>query len=230
MTATDYEVIRLVVAGDSRLMSDGLHALLAEHPGVKILGRVDDADEISEVVGELGPDALLISLRTRAPLAMAVIREARQLHEVHPDLGIVIVSDRGNGFAMELLRSGSARIAYLLDEQLTGIDGVVTALHEVLGGQTVLDASVVDALVRRRDAVSVDNLTMRELEVLEQIALGLSNRAVAAELRIAVKSVEHHVTAIFRKLGLTERQDAHHRVTAALTYLDSAHGCGSVDQ
>ena len=230
MAIADSEVIRLVIGGDSRLMSDGLHALLAERSDVKVVGRVDDTTEIAAAVGELGPNALLISLRTRAPAAMAAIREARQLRQHHPDLGIVIVSDRGNGFALELLRGGSARTAYLLDDQLPGIEGVVTALYEVLGGQTVLDASVVDSLVRRRDAVPVDHLTLREMEVLEQMAHGLSNRTVATVLRITVKAVEHHVTAIFRKLELTERRDVHHRVAAALTYLDHAHGWRAAEQ
>ena len=169
------------------------------------------------------PDAVLISLRTQAPAAMVIIHATRRLREANPALGIVIISDRGNGFALELLRGGSARTAFLLDEQLPGIDSVVIALREVLTGQTVLDASVVDALVRRRDAVSIDQLTLREVEVLEQIATGLSNRAVAAELRVTVKAVENHVTSIFRKLGLTDQAHRHQRVAAALIYVNRTH-------
>ncbi len=106
---------------------------------------------------------------------------------------------------------------------MPSVEEVATALREVLSGQTVLDPSVVDALVRRRDAISVDHLTIREVDVLEQIAHGRSNRAVAAELQITIKSVENHVTAIFRKLELTDRSDTHPRVTAALIFIDGAY-------
>ena len=135
---------------------------------------------------------------------MAIIHTTRRLREEHPEAGIVIISDRGNGFALELLRGGSARTAFLLDEQLPGIDGVVIALREVMTGQTVLDASVVDALVQRRDAVSIDQLTLREVEVLEPDRFGPVQPSRRSGLRVTVKAVENHVTSIFRKLGLTD--------------------------
>ena len=215
--------VRVVLAGDTPLMSDGIACLLHAHPEVEVLARAIDPEQLAAKVASFAPDAVLISLRTQAPAAMVIIHATRRLREEHPELGIVIVSDRGNGFALELLRGGSARTAYLLDEQLPGIDSVVIALQEVLTGQTVLDASVVDALVRRRDAVSIDQLTIREVEVLEQIATGLSNRAVAAELRVTVKAVENHVTSIFRKLGLTDQAHRHQRVAAALIYVNRTH-------
>jgi DNA-binding NarL/FixJ family response regulator len=215
--------LRLVLVSDSALIGDGLEALFERAAGVTVVGRVAEPDQLSIMVDELEPDAAVISLRTIAASATPVIRAARELRENHPDLGVVIISDRGNGFALELLRGGSTGTAYLLDEQLLGIESVISAVRGVLGGQTVLDPSVVDALVLRQDAVSIDHLTLREVEVLEQIALGLSNRSAAKELRITIKAVENHVTAIFRKLALTERSDIHHRVTAALTYLDRTH-------
>jgi DNA-binding NarL/FixJ family response regulator len=219
-------VVRVVLAADSRLMSDGLESLCDKEPNVEIVQRVDDSQALATVVHDLDPEALLVSLRTLAPAAMSLIREVRSIREEHPALGIIIVADRANGFALELLRGGSARTAYLLDEQLSGMHGLVETLHEVLSGQTVLDPSVVDALVRRRDALSVDHLTIRELEVLEHIAQGLSNRAVGTKLGITIKAVENHVTAIFRKLDLTDRTDTHQRVAAALTFLDGARGPG----
>jgi DNA-binding NarL/FixJ family response regulator len=215
--------LRVVIAGDSTILGDGLAALLASVSEVEVLARTTQADALETAVAELEPDAVVVNLRTSATSAMSVIRSARRLREDYPGLGIVIISDRGNGFALELLRGGSAHTAYLLEHQLPGIDDVVLALREVLGGQAVLDPSVADALIRRRDAVAIDHLTIRELEVLEQIASGLSNRAVASELNITVKAVENHVTAIFRKLDLTDRSDLHQRVAAALTYQSHVH-------
>ena len=221
MSSSGSDDLRLVLASDSTLMGDGLAALLERAAGVEVISRVADSTQLPAAVDELSPDAVVISLRTVAATATTVIRAARQLREDHPELAVVIISDRGNGFALELLRGGSARTAFLLDEQLESIEGLVIAVREAHSGQTVLDPSVVDALVRRRDAVSIDHLTIREVEVLEQIALGLANRSIAEALAITLKAVENHVTAIFRKLVLTERTDIHQRVTAALTYLDA---------
>ena len=135
----------------------------------------------------------------------------------------MIISDRGNGFALELLRGGLAQDGVPPGWRLPGIEAGVAALREVLSGQTVLDPSVVDALVSRRDAASIDHLTVRELEVLELIAHGLANKAVALELRITLKAVENHVTSIFRKLRLHDRPDLNPRVSAAMSYLDRSH-------
>ena len=225
MSSSGSDDLRLVLASDSTLMGDGLAALLERAAGVEVISRVADSTQLPAAVDKLSPDAVVISLRTVAATATATtaIRAARQLREDHPELAVVIISDRGNGFALELLRGGSARTAFLLDEQLESIEGLVIAVREAYSGQTVLDPSVVDALIRRRDAVSIDHLTIREVEVLEQIALGLANRSIAEALAITLKAVENHVTAIFRKLVLTERTDIHQRVTAALTYLDRTH-------
>lgn len=108
-------------------------------------------------------------------------------------------------------------MAYLLDEHLAGLDTVIGALREVRAGQSVLDPSTVDSLVERHDGIVIGDLTVRELDVLEQIAHGLSNSAIAA-LYVSVKAVEKNVTTIFRKLGLTEQRLIDRRVTAGLIY------------
>lgn len=210
--------ITVVLATDNFLVGDGLAALLAGRPEVEVVGRANDHDELVGLVEALEPEAVLVTIRTPAVTTMAIIKTARRLRAEHPDLGIVVISDRGNGFALELLRGGASRVAYLLDEHLAGLDSVIGALREVRDGQTVLDPSVVDSLVERRDGIVIDDLTVRELDVLEQIAHGLSNAAIAAALYVSIKSVEKNVTTIFRKLGLTDPSLVDRRVTAGLIY------------
>jgi DNA-binding NarL/FixJ family response regulator len=216
--------VTVVLATDSFLIGDGLAALLSDVPDVKIVGRVRSHDDLSAMVEELAPDAVIISIRTPVVTTMATVEAARRLHADHAALGIVVISDRGNGFALELLRDGASRIAYLLDERVPGIDTVLGALHDVRAGQTVLDPSIVDALVTRRDGIAIDNLTLREVDVLEQIAHGLSNRGIAATFSISVKAVEKYVTVIFRKLELNDQVHVDRRVTAALTFLRAQNG------
>jgi len=213
--------ISLVLAADSFLLGDGLACMLAQVDDVDIVGRARDHDELVSLVDNLEPEAVLITIRTNVATTLGTISAARHLRDVHPELGIVVISDRGNGFALELLRGGARRIAYLLDERLPGIDAVLGALRELRTGQSVLDPSIVDALVHRRDVTTIDDLTPREVDVLELIAQGMSNRAVADELHLSVKGIEKHVTTIFRKLTLTEQTLIDRRVTAALTFIRS---------
>jgi len=211
--------IRVVLATDSFLLGDGLASLLADVDEVEVVGRARDHEKLAATVEDLRPEAVIISIRTPVVTTMTTIEAARKLRVNHPELGIVVISDRGNGFALELLRGGASRIAYLLDERLPSMDTVLGALREIRQGQSVLDPSIVDSLVRRREGVTIDDLTVRETDVLEQIAFGRSNRGIAAELNLSVKAVEKHVTTIFRKLDLIDRDLVDRRVTAALTYL-----------
>jgi len=213
--------LTVVIAAESLLLGDGLAALLSTEAGVVVLGRARHVEEIRELVAQHEPDVLVVSVLTPLVSTLETILTARQLRESHPRLGVVVVSDRGDGFALELLRGGSGRIAYLLDESLPDIATVVSAMRQVSKGQTVLSPPIADSLVRRSDGVPIDDLSLRELDVLEQLAFGASNRSIAATLHLSVKAVEKHVSAIFRKLDLTDRAAVDRRVSAAVVYLRS---------
>jgi DNA-binding NarL/FixJ family response regulator len=108
----------------------------------------------------------------------------------------------------------------MLKEKVGEIATFTDAVRRVAGGGTALDPDVIAMLVgRRRNAGPLDELTKRELEVLELIAQGRSNPGIAAQLSVAVGAVEHHVTHIFDKLGLHDRQGDHRRVLAVLEFL-----------
>ena len=131
--------IRVVLATDSFLLGDGLASLLADVDDVEVVGRACDHEELAASVEDLQPEAVIISIRTPVVTTMTTIEAARKLRVNHPELGIVVISDRGNGFALELLRGGASRIAYLLDERLPSMDTVLGALREIRQGQSVLD-------------------------------------------------------------------------------------------
>ena len=211
--------ISVLIATDSLILGAGLEALCAAQPTLEIVGRAGDHDELVREVERLHPDVALIAIRTPVVATMTIIVSARQLRARHPQLGLVVVGDRIDGFAVELLRDGSARVAYLLDDRLPGFDTILSAIHEVSAGNTVLEPELVDALVRRRGGVTIDELSLREMDVLEQIAAGLANVAIAHALHVSTKTVERHVTSIFRKLELTDARDVDRRVMAALAYL-----------
>jgi len=215
----DRPVQRVLLASDSVLLGDGIALLLGNVDEVEVVGRAADPDDLLPMVDELDPDALILCFRASAVTGLSSVAVARRLRQDHPKLGVVVVADQGNGFALELLRGGASRIAYLVDDRLPGIDAVVSALLDVRAGQVVLDPSIVDALVHRRDSVAIDDLTNREMDVLEQLADGKSNRAIAEELHLSVKAIEKYVTSIFRKLGLVDQARMDRRVSAALVFV-----------
>jgi DNA-binding NarL/FixJ family response regulator len=117
----------------------------------------------------------------------------------------------------------------LLKERVSEVDELVRALQEVARGGSALDPKVVEALLARKSRQTnsaLASLTERELEVLQQLAMGRSNAATAKALFMSERAVEKHVGSVFQKLGLVNEAEVNRRVMAVLAYLDAttAHG------
>jgi len=218
MSLPDAEVMTVVVAADSFLIGEGLAAALRDMADAQLIGRAADHGELLELVDTAQPDVALISIRNPVISTMETITAARCLRRAHPELGLVVISDREDGFAQELLRINPSRIAFLVDECLPDLATVISALRAVRAGLSVLDPSIVEFLLKPSD---IDTFTAREVDVLEQMAHGLSNQAVATELHLSMKAIEKHITIIFRKLGLLSSKEVDRRVAAVLTFLRS---------
>jgi DNA-binding NarL/FixJ family response regulator len=126
------------------------------------------------------------------------------------------------GYALEPLQQNAEGIGYLLKDRINDLPEFTAAVRRVAAGGSALDSSVVSQLVgrRRRDDPLAD-LTPREREVLELMAEGLSNVAIAERIVVTERAVEKHVTSIFQKLRLPAAGETHRRVLAVLTYLRS---------
>jgi DNA-binding NarL/FixJ family response regulator len=154
------------------------------------------------------------------------IRAAERLRETDPDVGVVVLSQYANPtYARALLESGSARRSYLLKERIHDVDQLVSAIHTVAEGGSVIDPKVVDALVAdtsRADESRLNQLTPRERDVLREMATGKSNAAIGTTLFLAERSVEKVIHSIFLKLGLTWEESVHKRVKAVILYLSES--------
>ena len=126
-------------------------------------------------------------------------------------------------YTAELLASGEAGVGYLLKERVGDVRGFVDAVERVARGGTALDREVVAELVRSRTGQTGDPalaaLTPREREVLELMAEGRTNAAIARAMVVTAGAVEKHVSSIFGKLDLPSTDDDHRRVLAVLTFL-----------
>jgi DNA-binding NarL/FixJ family response regulator len=210
--------LRVVIASDNFLTREGLTCLLGRVAGIEVVGRVDSHPETLEAAQQYSPDVLVVGIRTPRVGAEVALAAARKLRVGHPEISVVVIAEAGDGYALELLRNGAAGVGYLLDDRVGDLQTLVGAIHEVHAGETLLDPSIVNALVRRRLATSLDVLTLRELDVLAQMAKGYTNSEIARSLSVSKKAVESHVTSIFRKLPTTDPERFDRRVTAVLTY------------
>jgi DNA-binding NarL/FixJ family response regulator len=111
-------------------------------------------------------------------------------------------------------------VGYLLKDRVSDLAAFGTDVRKVACGETVVDPELVTRLAaRRRERDPLDELTDRERAVLALVAQGLSNAAVAADLHLAIKTVEAHGTVTFIKLGLVQHEQEHRRVLAVPTFL-----------
>ncbi|HET6951234.1 MAG TPA: response regulator transcription factor [Acidimicrobiales bacterium] len=221
MTEPAEDTTRVVVASDFFLTREGLACLLAGVPGIEVIGRVDSHAAALEAAGRDQPDVVVVGIRAGRAATDDTLNAAQLLRAEHPGVGIVVVALEGDHFALELLRQGAGGMAFLLDDRISDLDVLVRAIAQARGGQVTLDSSVVDALIGRRGGSRLDELTLRELDVLAEMAKGYRNRVIAEKLSVSVKAVESHATSIFRKLGVTDQQRFDRRVAAVIAYLET---------
>jgi DNA-binding NarL/FixJ family response regulator len=128
-------------------------------------------------------------------------------------------------YALELLSDGVAGLGYLLKERVSDLDELVHALEAVARGGSALDPRVVEGLVARRAKTAkspLASLTAREREVLQEMATGRNNAAIARKLHLSERAIEKHISAVFQKLGLVEETETNRRVMAVLAFLDAS--------
>ena len=187
--------IRVVIADDHAVVRDGLRALVAAQPGLEVVGEAADGQEAWLRACELKPDVLLLDL------SMPGVGGADAAERITKDCPTVrvlaLTMHEERGYVTRLLRAGAA--GYVLKR--TASAELVRAIRAVAAGGTYVDPSLAASDAVRR----VDELTVREGEVLRLVARGHSNKEIAAALEISVKTVETHKANGMAKLGVTNR-------------------------
>ena len=215
--------MRVVIAEDNYLVREGTRRLLEDSGEVQVVAAVGNADELLDAVDRLLPHAVLTDIRMPPGHDMEGIDAAHRIRKRHPAVGVVVLSQHADAaYAFQLLKDGTAGLAYLLKERVGDLDELLRALRETIAGRSVIDPVVVEALLalRGRQAHSpLADLTPRETDVLREMAQGKTNAAVAASLSVSESAVEKYANAIFSKLGLTEEPQVHRRVAAVITFL-----------
>jgi DNA-binding NarL/FixJ family response regulator len=212
--------IRVVIADDAVLLREGIARLL-EDAGFHVVGQAGNADELLLKVRSYSPDIAIIDIRMPPTHTDEGLRAAKELRERHPGVGLLMLSQYvESGYALELLQERAEGVGYLLKDRVSDVKEFAAAVKRVAEGGSALDPEVVSRLVgRRRRDDPLSQLTPREREVLELMAEGRSNQAIANALVVTPRAVEKHVTSIFAKLRLPAAEQDHRRVLAVLAYL-----------
>ena len=209
-----------MVADDSVLLREGVVRLL-EDAGMEVVGQAGDAEELVRKVRAHKPDVAVVDVRMPPSNTDDGLRAAQEIRAELPGTAVLVLSQYvEEGYAMELLADDAEGVGYLLKDRVAEVDRFIDAVRRVSDGGSALDPEVVSQLLgRRRREDPLAELTPREREVLELMAEGRTNQAIADQLVVSERAVEKHVTSIFAKLGLTTSAQDHRRVLAVLAYL-----------
>lgn len=218
--------LRVAIAEDHYLVREGTRRALEASGEVEVVAAVGGPDGLIDAVERLLPDAVVTDIRMPPSHHTEGIDAAHRIRERHPEIGVVVLSQYADAvYALELLRDGTAGLAYLLKERVGDPEQLVQAVREVTRGGSVVDPDVVGALVgsnAQQQRSPLAQLTGRERDVLEHMAQGRTNAAIAAQLHLSESSIEKYATSIFAKLGLSDEPQVHRRVAAVLAFLRDA--------
>lgn len=198
--------MRVLVADDHSLFRDGLVSLL-EAAGHDVVGQVGDGDLAVKAAASLRPDLVLLDISMPSVDGLQALR---RIKAEAPDVQVVMLTVSDDDTSLfEALRSGAQ--GYLLkslnaSEFLTMVEGIARG-EAALSRKTT--ARVIEGLARPEASPAPHSrLTDREVEILGQVARGLSNKAIAGEMSISENTVKYYMKSILQKLGAQNRTEA----------------------
>jgi DNA-binding NarL/FixJ family response regulator len=225
-TKTAQNTISLVIVEGEMLFGELLGNKLTSVPGLEVVGVARDGDSAIDIAGAVRPNCMIIDVELSGPLDG--IETALRIKEQHGDIGIVILSSfRDKRYLTSLPLEQIGGWSYLLKQSVPDTDSVVRSIQSSVMGMVTLDPSIMDTLRPRTGSV-LTHLTARQLEVIELIARGYSNGAIAEELMLNLKSIEAYIHDIYQTLNLSNEPDIHARVKATLTYLEDSETRNSI--
>lgn len=205
--------IRVFIVDDHTILREGIRSLLETHEDMEVVGEAQDGEEAVRRVRELQPDVVLMDIGMPG---MNGIEATTEIKKQHPDIKVLILSMHDNEeYIYPIFEAGAS--GYVLKRMAT--TELISAIRAVCEGHTILHPAVARTVMAKRpeevardgrgpeklDQEDFDGLTEREIEILEHIARGLTNREIADRLFISIKTVQAHRANIMEKLDLHDR-------------------------
>lgn len=206
--------IRILLADDHTMLQQGTAELLQREPDLEIVGEAGDGKQAVLMASQLKPDVVLMDVRMPV---LSGIEATRIIRETMPAVQVLVLSAYDDDqYVFSLLQAGAS--GYLL--KTAPVSELVQAIRQVHAGESPLAPSIARKVVARMsgervgmtsssgEAAPSEELTPRELEVLQLLAQGLGNRAIAEALFISDRTVQAHLTNIFAKMHVNSRLEA----------------------
>jgi len=194
--------IKLLIADDHPVVRDGLSGMFAADPGFTVLGEATDGAEAVRMAAALAPDVILMDLRMPGMDGLTAITE---LTKRGIDARVLVLTTYDtDSYVLPAIEAGAT--GYLLKDAPRA--ELLRAVRAAAAGQSVLSPTVASRLMTRVRTPGAEPLSKRELEVLELVAAGTTNRESAAKLFISEATVKTHLLNIYGKLGVSDRAAA----------------------
>lgn len=214
------ERIRILLADDHETVREGLKAILSAEPDFDVVAEVDSGTAAIAQVEALNPAIVVMDVSMPGMNGLAA---TQAIVQSHPGSRVVVLTRHSErAYLLQLLRVGAS--GYVLKQSRS--TSLISAIRAVARGNTYVDPAATNALIGdipRPQTFSIKQLgsmTSREEEVLRRVAWGFSNKEIAADLDVSVKTIETHKTNVMQKLALRNRSDVI-RFALALGWLRS---------
>ena len=211
--------VKVLVVEDEVLYRQMLVTQLSAFDDVEVVGEAPSGQEAIELAEELSPEVVLMDIQLQDEING--IEAGQNIMTAAPTTGIVLLSMHADKQVLEAtLGEGSSGWSYLLKTNVRDADTLARAIRGSAWGMVVVDPELTEGLQAREDT-PLGRLTNEQLKLLELVAQGYTDAAIASKLRYgAVSAVGQHLTAIYEALDITSDGDVNPRVKAVVTYLE----------
>lgn len=202
--------INLLIADDHSMVRQGLKQILELEKDITVTAQASNGNEAVRLAREYKPDIILMDINMPGTNGLQAIKEIKQ--EKLPSKVIVLTIHEDREYLFKTLQMGAE--GYVLKDAEPAV--LIEAIRNVYNGQSYIQPNMTKELVKEFNRVTLhekeksdeNNLTSREIEVLELIAEGMINKEIARQLYISEKTVKNHVSNIFKKLDVSDRTQA----------------------
>ncbi|MGH3090072.1 MAG: response regulator [Rubrobacteraceae bacterium] len=199
--------VKVLITDDHPVVRMGIRGMISGEPGFEVIGEAENGKQAVELTSELHPHVVLMDLRMPE---MDGVTATEKIKKSHPEVHVLVLTTyESDADILRAIESGAT--GYLLKD--TPREDLFAAIRNVAKGKSPLAPEVASRLMQRMRSPKEEALSAREIEVLNLVAQGTSNKQIAKELWIGETTVKSHLLHIYEKLGVTDRTAA---VTVAL--------------
>jgi NarL family two-component system response regulator YdfI len=203
-------MIRVLITDDHTIVRDGLRLILETAGHIEVVGEAENGRIALQLAADLQPDVILMDLRMPEMDGLTAIRH---LQASHPTIAVIILTTYNEDELMLQALQAGAR-GYLLKDMSR--DSLIATIEAAVAGHTLLKPEILQRVLAGRQSLPTKeptpstptSLTERELAVLQAVARGETNNAIALHLGISARTVKAHLTSVYNKLGVDSRAAA----------------------